>query len=41
MFQIATADELVDFVKDFTGSTNTQEIKKCILHIRPVPFVLV
>ena len=30
MFQIATADELVDFVKDFTGSTNTQEIKKCI-----------
>lgn len=30
MFQIPTADDLVDFIKDFTGSTNTQEIKKCI-----------
>jgi hypothetical protein len=29
-FQIPTADDLVDFVKDFTGSTNTEEIKKCI-----------
>jgi hypothetical protein len=29
-FQIPTADDLVDFVKDFTGSTNTDEIKKCI-----------
>jgi len=30
MFVIPTADALVDFVKDFTGSTNTEEIKKCI-----------
>lgn len=29
-FQIPTANDLVDFVKDFTGSTNTAEIKKCI-----------
>lgn len=28
--QIADADELVDFIKDFTGSTNTDEIKNCI-----------
>jgi hypothetical protein len=30
MFVIPTADDLVDFIKDFTGSTNTEEIKKCI-----------
>ena len=30
MSQIANANELVDFVKTFTGSTNTQEIKECI-----------
>ena len=30
MFTIPTADDLVDFIKDFTGSTNTAEIKKCI-----------
>ena len=30
MFVIPTADALVDFVKDFTGSTNDAEIKKCI-----------
>jgi hypothetical protein len=30
MFVIPTGDDLVDFIKDFTGSTNTQEIKKCI-----------
>ena len=30
MFNIQTGDELVDFIKDFTGSTNTQEIKNCI-----------
>ena len=30
MFTIPTADSLVDFIKDFTGSTNTAEIKKCI-----------
>jgi hypothetical protein len=30
MFQIPTADDLVDFIKDFTGSTNDAEIKKCI-----------
>jgi hypothetical protein len=30
MFVIPTADDLVTFVKDFTGSTNTEEIKKCI-----------
>ena len=29
-FQIPTADDLVDFLKDFTGSTNDAEIKKCI-----------
>jgi len=30
MFTIPTADDLVTFIKDFTGSTNTQEIQKCI-----------
>jgi hypothetical protein len=30
MFQIPTADDLVEFIKDFTGSTNDTEIKKCI-----------
>ncbi len=30
MFVIPTADALVDFIKDFTGSTNTEEIKKCV-----------
>jgi len=30
MFQIPTADDLVEYVKDFTGSTNDEEIKKCI-----------
>jgi len=30
MFTIPTADDLVTFVKDFTGSTNDAEIKKCI-----------
>ena len=30
MFTIPSANDLVDFIKDFTGSTNTQEIKKCI-----------
>ena len=30
MFVIPTADDLVDFIKDFTGSTNDEEIKKCI-----------
>lgn len=30
MSQIATADQLVAFVKTFTGSTNTDEIKECI-----------
>lgn len=30
MFIIPTADALVDFVKDFTGSTNDTEIKQCI-----------
>lgn len=30
MSQIANADELVAFVKQFTGSTNTDEIKECI-----------
>lgn len=29
-FQIPTADALVDYIKDFTGSTNTTEIKQCI-----------
>ena len=30
MSQIANANELVAFVKQFTGSTNTDEIKECI-----------
>ena len=30
MFQIPTADALVEFIKDFTGSSNDAEIKKCI-----------
>jgi hypothetical protein len=30
MFVIPTADDLVDFIKSFTGSTNTPEIKECI-----------
>lgn len=30
MFTIPTANSLVEFLQDFTGSTNTQEIKKCI-----------
>jgi hypothetical protein len=30
MFQIPTGDDLVTFIKDFTGSTNDAEIKKCI-----------
>jgi hypothetical protein len=30
MSQIASADELVTFVKTFTGSTNDAEIKECI-----------
>ena len=30
MFVIPTANALVDFIKDFTGSTNTNEIKNCI-----------
>lgn len=30
MFVIPSGDDLVDFIKDFTGSTNTAEIKKCI-----------
>ena len=30
MFTIPTADSLVTFVKDFTGSTNDSEIKQCI-----------
>jgi|TARA_R110000868_G_scaffold225095_1_gene477328 hypothetical protein len=30
MFTIPTADSLVTFIKDFTGSTNDEEIKKCI-----------
>ena len=29
-FQIPTGDSLVAFLKDFTGSTNTEEIKQCI-----------
>ena len=29
-FQIPTGDDLITFVKDFTGSTNDAEIKKCI-----------
>jgi len=30
MFIIPTGDDLVDFIKDFTGSTNDTEIKQCI-----------
>lgn len=30
MFEISTADDLVSFVKNFTGSTNDTEIKQCI-----------
>lgn len=30
MFTIPSADDLVEFIKDFTGSTNDAEIKKCI-----------
>jgi len=30
MFVIPTADDLITFIKDFTGSTNTEEVKKCI-----------
>ena len=30
MFVIPTANELVTYIKDFTGSTNDEEIKKCI-----------
>jgi hypothetical protein len=30
MFVIPTADDLVTYIQDFTGSTNTAEIKKCI-----------
>jgi len=30
MFNIPTGDALVDFIKDFTGSTNDAEIKQCI-----------
>jgi hypothetical protein len=30
MFIIPTGDALVDFIKDFTGSTNDAEIKQCI-----------
>jgi len=29
-FQIPTADDLVTFLEDFTGSSNTDEIKQCI-----------
>jgi len=29
-FQIPTGDDLVDFLKDFTGSSNDAEIKQCI-----------
>jgi hypothetical protein len=29
-FLIPTGDALVDYVKDFTGSSNTEEIKQCI-----------
>lgn len=29
-FILPTADDLVDFIKDFTGSSNTNEIKQCI-----------
>lgn len=30
MFMISTADELVSYLKDFTGSNNDNEIKQCI-----------
>ena len=30
MFVIPSADDLITFIKDFTGSTNSEEIKKCI-----------
>jgi len=30
MFIIPTGDALVDFIKDFTGSTNDTEVKQCI-----------
>ena len=30
MFMIATADELVNYLKDFTGSSDDAEIKQCI-----------
>jgi hypothetical protein len=30
MFMIATADELVDYLKDFTGSADDAEIRQCI-----------
>lgn len=30
MFVIPTADDLVTFIQDFTGSTNDDEIKRCI-----------
>jgi hypothetical protein len=30
MFVIPTANDLVDFIKDFTGSSNDAEIKQCI-----------
>ena len=29
-FQIPDGDSLVSYIKDFTGSTNTDEIKQCI-----------
>jgi len=30
MFQIPTANDLITFIQDFTGSTNDDEIKQCI-----------
>ena len=30
MFTIPALDDLVNFIKDYTGSTNTAEIQKCI-----------
>jgi hypothetical protein len=30
MFQIPTANDLIEFIQDFTGSTNDDEIKQCI-----------
>jgi len=30
MFTIPSADDLVEFIKDFTGSSNDAEVKKCI-----------